>query len=489
VTRQDRVKNVARPLLALAIVGVATAAGRLLDADVATAALLLLLAVLLATLLGRVSAVVGTVAAFLSLNYFFTAPRESFDVQKGEDLVAVVVFAAAAAVLGWTVSRLDQARRTAEQRERETHIRLDLTTRLMAGEEPERVVAGAADALVDLFELARCVIRAPQASADATGPGTPAEPFEVRISPLEVELTPTRERPLHDSDRALLEALVAGLAAAIDRLRLAAEARDARIDAQVGRTRSGFLSAVTHNLRTPLAAIKAAASTLRATDLDLDAADRTELLDTIYDETERLERLVTNILELSRIRAGGLELRRQTVDLPDLAQAAIRRLRPLARAHRVRLDVPGDVREVDVDVQMMEQVFGNLLENALRFAPPGSEILVTARPGRGEVEVSVADHGPGVPAAERDRIFEEFARVETRADAGGTGLGLAIVRSLVTAHGGRVWCEETPGGGATFRFLLPVQPTPTRWDAASPVRGAPVEKPPVEGAPIDSARP
>jgi two-component system sensor histidine kinase KdpD len=196
---------------------------------------------------------------------------------------------------------------------------------------------------------------------------------------------------------------------------------------------------------------------LRAPDLVLEASDRSELLDTIYDETDRLERLVTNILELSRIRAGALDVHREPVDLRDLAQAAIRRLRPLARAHRIRLDVPVDLGDVDVDIEMIEQVFGNLLENALRFAPPGSEILVSARPEPEPqgVRVCVADHGPGVPGTERERIFEEFTRVDARADSTGTGLGLAIVHALVTAHGGRVWCEETPGGGATFVFVVP----------------------------------
>jgi two-component system sensor histidine kinase KdpD len=457
VTRQDAVKTGVQVALALLIVAATTVVGRLLDVDLTTAALLLLLAVLVATLLGRWAAAAATVAAFLALNYFFTSPRNSFDVQKGEDLLALVVFAAASAVLGWTVSRLDEARRTAEQRERETQIRLDLTTRLMAGESPETVVAGAADALVALFGLVQCTIRGPGVTTAATGPGVPGSTTIVRIPPLEAEVTANREQPLRASDRALLEALVAGLAAAIDRIRLAAEARDARIDAQVGRTRSGFLSAVTHNLRTPLASIKAATSTLRAPDLDLSATDRIELLDTIHDETERLERLVTNILELSRIRAGGLEVHRQRVDLRDLAHAAIRRLRPLARAHRVRLDVPPELGEVAVDVEMMEQVFGNLLENALRFAPPGSEILVSAERSYEPlgVRVSVADHGPGVPPEERERIFEEFARVDARPDASGTGLGLAIVHALVTAHGGSVWCEETPGGGATFVFVIP----------------------------------
>jgi two-component system sensor histidine kinase KdpD len=458
VSRQDLVKNGSQALGAMLMVALATGIGRLLDIDLTAAALLLLLAALLATLLGRVGAVVGVVAGFLALNYFFTAPLESLDVQKGDDLVALVVFVAASGVLSWTVSRLDAARRTAQQRERETQLRLDLTTRLLAGEDPDTVVVGAADALVALFSLVECTVRGPGTEATATGPGLPGKAVTVRIAPLEVDATPRRDRPLDSSDRALLEALVAGLAAAIDRLRLEAVAREARVAAQVGRTRSGFLSAVTHNLRTPLASIKAASSTLRAPDLELAPEDRAELLDTIYDETERLEHLVTNLLELSRIRAGGLEVRRQPVDLRDVVQAAIRRLRPLARAHRVRVEVPADLVVVEVDLQMMEQVFGNLLENALRYAPPGSEILVSCRATpAGDVEVRIADHGPGVPVEERTRIFEEFARVDARPDSTGTGLGLAIVHALVTAHGGHVWCEETPGGGATFVFVIPAR--------------------------------
>ena len=182
MTRQDAVKTGTRILAALVIVGVTTIVGRAFDADLTTAALLLLLAALVATLLGRASAVVGTIAAFLALNYWFTSPTGSFDVQKEDDLAALVAFAAASAVLGWTVWRLGEARRTAEQRERETHIRLDLTTRLMAGEDPETVVAGAAGALVALFGLVRCTVRA-STTATATGPGTPGTTTVVRVTP------------------------------------------------------------------------------------------------------------------------------------------------------------------------------------------------------------------------------------------------------------------------------------------------------------------
>ena len=411
-------------LLALAIVGATTLVARAFDADLTTAALLLLLAALVATLLGRAAAVAGTVAAFLALNYYFTSPTGSFDVQKEDDLAALVVFAAASAVLGWTVSRLDAARRKAEQRERETHIRLDLTTRLMAGEEPEAVVAGAADALVALFRLVRCTVRTASATTTAEGPGTPGATTVVRIAPLEVEAAASREHPLASSDRALLEALVAGLAAAIDRLRLESEARDARIDAQVGRTRSGFLSAVTHNLRTPLASIKAASSTLRAPDLDLSPADRTELLDTIYDETERLERLVTNILELSRIRAGGLEVRRQPVDLSDLAQAAIRRLRPLARAHRVRLDDPGRAgrrrgRRADDGTGLRQPPRERAALRAARFRDPRVVLSGPARRARSRcASPTTAPACPRRNASGSSRSSRASTRVPTPAAPG-----------------------------------------------------------------------
>lgn len=455
MSRQDVVKIAGRVAAAVGLVAIATAIGNTLDVDLTAAALLLLVAVMLATLLGRVASAVAIVTGFFALNYFFTAPRDSLDVQKGDDLVALLAFAAAAAVLGWTVSRLDALRHTSEQRERETQIRLDLTTRLLSGEDPDHVIEGVAEAMVNLFALAACTVRVGDVATNVTRPGRAGAHTVVQIGALEVDAV-AGDRELTRADRALLEALVAGLATAVDRLRLESEMREARIAAQVGRTRSGFLSAVTHNLRTPLASIKAAASTLRSPRSRLDDADRAELLDTIYDETERLERLVTNILELSRIRAGALEVHRQQVALADLAQAAVRRLRPLARAHRVRLDIGREVPDVEVDVEMMEQVFGNLLENALRYAPPGSEILVAAACGRDGIEVRVADHGPGVPETEREHIFEEFVRVDARPDSTGTGLGLAIVRSLVTAHGGRVWCEETDGGGATFGFTLPV---------------------------------
>jgi two-component system sensor histidine kinase KdpD len=263
-----------------------------------------------------------------------------------------------------------------------------------------------------------------------------------------------RRGGLSVDDTAVLDALLASIATAFDRVRLQQEADEAHLAAAVSRTRAGFLSAVSHNLRTPLTAIHTAADTLLATDIELGEEDRVELLTTVRDETVRLERLVTKVLDLSRIRAGGLVPERQQVDLSGLIQAIAHRIRMTGADVVVRVDVGPDVRVVPVDLTMMEQVLLNLLENAARYAPPGSEICVRARRHRDVLSLRVIDHGPGVPPEVRDRVFEPFERGDRT--VGGTGLGLAIVAALADAQGGSVAVGETEGGGATFVVEVPL---------------------------------
>ena len=458
-----------RVTAAVVTVGAVAGVARLARADLTVAALLLLVTVLAVGTLGFPSGLAAAVVGFLSLNWFFTEPTGSFKIHRTDDIVALAVFAASAGLVGWTVQRLSTLRRTALQREAEAKVRLDLTNRLLTGADVDDALRGAADALRELFAFETCMLvaGAPSETADEVGAAN------VRVDGPGVTLLARAPRPLTPADRELLEALVAGLAAGLDRLRLQDEVRDARLFAEVGRQRAGFLSAVSHNLRTPLTAVKAAAGTLLSSWSRIEPEERRELLETISDEAERLERLVRNTLELSRIRAGALEIEPERVDIADLVQHAVRRLRPIARAHRVRLDVDDDLPPVSLDVTMAEQILLNLLENALRYAPPGSEIVVGAHAlphiaARGDgdegadgdgdddqIELRVADHGPGVPAEARGRIFEEFQSAETRPDRTGTGLGLAIVRALVVAHGGTVRYEDTPGGGATFVCTFP----------------------------------
>ncbi len=447
-------RSVIRMALAVIAVGAVAGVARAARADLTVAALLLLVTVLAVGTLGFRSGLAAAVVGFLSLNWFFTEPTGSFKIHRTDDVVALVVFAASAALVGWTVQRLSTLRRTALQREAEAKVRLDLTNRLLSGADVDDALHSAADALAELFAFEACSLTAGEPVA-ATAEIADAN---VRVDGPGVTLLARAPMELAPADRELLEALVAGLAAGVDRLRLQEEVREARLAAEVGRQRAGFLSAVSHNLRTPLTAVKAAAGTLLSSWSRIEPEERRELLETISDEAERLERLVRNTLELSRIRAGALEVEPERVDIADLVQHAVRRLRPIARAHRVRLDVDDDLPPVSLDVTMAEQILLNLLENAFRFAPPGSEIVVGAHAIPNlpdEIELRVADHGPGVPPEARDRIFEEFQSAETRPDRTGTGLGLAIVRSLVVAHGGSVRYEDTPGGGATFVCTFP----------------------------------
>jgi K+-sensing histidine kinase KdpD len=231
------------------------------------------------------------------------------------------------------------------------------------------------------------------------------------------------------------------------------EAREARIQAELGRTRAAFFAAAGHNLRTPLASMGASVSALLEADDRLDPAQRRELLETIRDETDRLGRLVSKVLELSRIRAGEIDVVLDPVDLAGLSQVAIRRLGPLGQHHRFALELPTTL-DVELDTLLTEQILLNLLENAVKFSPPGSVVSIEGSSGDGFVEVRVADHGPGIPEGERTRVFEEFYRGD-RTSTSGTGLGLAIARSLTEVQGGTLTCEETPGGGTTMALRFP----------------------------------
>jgi two-component system sensor histidine kinase KdpD len=332
-------------------------------------------------------------------------------------------------------------------------VRLDLTNRLLAGADLDEALPLVAEALRDLFSFTACRIDAGDTSATVGAfDGLPA----LRSRAADVTVTATADHEVSVADRALLDALVAGLATSVDRLRLQHDVQQARLASEMDRQRASLHSAVSHNLRTPLSVVRVAADTMRSSWGQLEPEERRELLATISYEAKRLERIVRNTLELSRIGSGALQLEPQAVDVTDLLQGVVRRVRPITHSHDVRIEVDERVPAVMWDVVAVDQMLLNLLENALRYAPAGSEIVVGARPGPdGWVELRVSDHGPGVPPEARARIFEEFQSAERRPQQAGTGLGLAIVRGLARVHGGTVRYEDTPGGGATFVCALP----------------------------------
>jgi K+-sensing histidine kinase KdpD len=256
-----------------------------------------------------------------------------------------------------------------------------------------------------------------------------------------------------DRRRAEVERLSVQLQAEVDeRSRLAVEAQRVPELESLNAVRSALLRSVSHDLRTPLATIRAVATDLRD-GTEYDATTRADLLDTVCDEAERLDRLVANLLSLTRIEAGAFKPERQAVDLAELVRERVRRLQRLLRRVKVQLEIPPDLPLLDADYTQLDLVITNLLENAARYAPDRTYLRIAAEPADDRVRIRVIDCGIGVAPFERERIFEPFRRGE---GSSSSGIGLAICREIVTAHGGTIAVEETPGGGATFVVTLPV---------------------------------
>ncbi|MGN6809538.1 MAG: ATP-binding protein [Thermomicrobiales bacterium] len=262
---------------------------------------------------------------------------------------------------------------------------------------------------------------------------------------------------LDDDERRLLETFAAQAALTLEQARLAREALRAEMLTRADALKDSLLTSVSHDLRTPLAAIRAAAGSLLQEDIAWDAATRHEFAAAIDDEAARLNRLVGNLLDMSRIDAGVLVARKELYPLDALLRAAVARHQTVP-GPTITLEVAADLPPVPLDPVQIDQVLDNLLDNARNYSPPGAPVAVSAlRDERGEqILIRVADRGPGISPDDRERVFEKFGRLARDAASQGSGLGLAIARGLVAAHGGRLWVEENPGGGAHFVVSLPL---------------------------------
>jgi two-component system sensor histidine kinase KdpD len=254
--------------------------------------------------------------------------------------------------------------------------------------------------------------------------------------------------------RHLLDALARQGALAIERVGLARDAEAANLRARTEEMRSSLLSAVSHDLRTPLGAITGAASALIGGAPGLDAARRDELAETIYEESARLERLVGNLLDMTRLASGALHVKREWVPVDELVGGVLTRLEDALSGRDVKTSVAPDLPLLSVDPVLFEQVLVNLVENAIKHTPSGSPIEIGARLLPEGVAIEVADRGPGIPAGSEELMFEKFRR-GTDARSGGVGLGLAICRGIVEAHRGTITAAHRAGGGAVFTVLLP----------------------------------
>jgi two-component system sensor histidine kinase KdpD len=255
-----------------------------------------------------------------------------------------------------------------------------------------------------------------------------------------------------------LESFANQTALAIERAFLAEEAQQALLQAETETLRNTMLSSVSHDLRTPLAAITGAASTLLQQDVVLDQFNRRELLQTIYEESDHLNQLIRNVLDMTRLEAKEITVKKEWQPLEEIIGVVLDRLSDRLKGRSLSADLPEDLPLILFDPLLIEQVLMNLLDNALKYSPQGTPIELSATVMGNEVLVEIADRGPGIPPGNEERIFEKFVRGS--ATGGGIGLGLTICRAIIAAHEGRIWAEDRPGGGAIFRFALPLEGEP-----------------------------
>ncbi len=462
---RSRLPRIVRAALAgLVPAGIVTL-GALLPVEIptTTAALLYVLAVVVSAAAGGlVSGLVASVCSFLALNFFFTPPLHTFAVEETADLVALAVFFAVSATVGTMLSRVLEQRARAERREREARLLHHLGTRLRSGVPTEEVLRSLARSVMELFDLARCEITSELADGPiiAERPDGRAAGRE-EVIPIAVQdrelgrivAVPNGTHPaLTTEERGVIQTLATQIALAIDGMRLGSEAEEARLEAETNRLRAALFSSVTHDLRTPLASITASVSSLLEDESPLKGADRRELLETIDEEAGRLNRVIGNLMDLSRMRAGAVTPSKSPTAVDELIEGVIARSGSLLKDHQIRLMLRENLPEIPLDLVQIDQAMVNVLENAARFTPAGKQITVAAARWRDGVQIRIADRGPGIPREERERVFEPFVRGES---SSGTGLGLAIARAIVEAHGGTIRVTDEPGGGAAVVIELP----------------------------------
>lgn len=478
----QRLRFTLRYLLALLLVSLTTLILYSLRQGLSSpvvALLYLLPVVLSATMLGRWEAVTAALCAFFGFNYFFIQPLYTFTVHQPQDLLALIVFLIVALVISQSISQARSGLEAANARERElTHL-YDLTTSLMSLRDLPTIQRTIAAKTLETFRAEWVEVELNPRPADgpemlrlpAAAPPRAPDHREILLaaSDRRGEIRLWRAAPLTHTEERLLRTFASQGALALERAHLVLTETRTKVLEESDKLKSALLSSVSHELRTPLATIKAAATSLQSESVDWNLDARRDLLAAMDEETDHLNRLVGNLLDMSRIEAGALDPQRKWNALDEIVAGVLTRLRPHAREHRIQIDFPDDLPLLPVDYVLMEQVFTNLVSNGLKYAPPDTTIQISARLQADEfVRVQVRNQGPHVPDEHLERIFDKFYRVTAAERVTGTGLGLSICKGIVEAHGGQIWAENLPDGFA-FNFTLPRQ-----WAGLAP------PQPPVE---------
>jgi two-component system, OmpR family, sensor histidine kinase KdpD len=398
-------------------------------------------------------AVVVSVASMLTFNWFFLPPTHTFQLRDGANWAVLAVYLVTAIVVSALAARARRRAAVAERREREAAVLAEMARDLLAG-------IDLADELERVSALTAGVLGVPYARIEvgAVEPrvGEEAHPLVAghrRVATLLLVSSHAVER---DAVERFLPALASLLAVELDRAALQAEALEAEALRRSDAIKTAILHAVSHDLRSPLTAIMASAGALANTELQLDDADRENLVGAIREETGRLDRVIGNLLDLSRLQAGVTDTHLELWSVDELVGQAVEAVG--RDGERIVVELDAEAPPVRVDAAQVERVLANLIENALKFSPSGAPVVVRVEHGATELRIHVVDRGPGIAAADRESIFRPFRGGDSA--LGGAGLGLAIARGFAEANGGRLWAQDDGTGGHFVLALVASEQRP-----------------------------
>jgi two-component system sensor histidine kinase KdpD len=455
--------------------------------SIATTALVLVVPVVAGVAIGGFRAgAASVVAGFLVYDFGFIPPYYRLTVGKPENWTTLAVYVAVMLVVARVVANLESARAEAQRRSIETRRLSALSELLVEDRSVEELLKTIVRAVASAFEVPGVTLLVPEgnrldiaASAGralsqaelqgleplsglpvslSTGPGLRDEIQTVALtaSGRPVGMLAMRGMPALEEERALLRTFANHAALALERAQLREQALRSELLEEVDRLRHSLMGAVSHDLRTPLATMKLASSMLYDPAISLSEADEHELHGLIDVEADRLNRLVTSLLDMTRIDAGVLDIRRVPSSVRDLVDGTVASMHSALGESVVEVAMADDLPEADMDSILIGQVLANLLDNAARHAPPDTPITVAGGISDDRIVVSVTDRGAGVPKSEQAEVFDRFVRFDT---GGRAGLGLTIAKTFVEAHGERIWVEDAADGGARFLFTLPMAAT------------------------------
>jgi two-component system sensor histidine kinase KdpD len=517
-----------RYLPSVATVAVTTVIAWLMQGTFALANLIMvyLLGVMwVAVSFGRGPAIAASVLSVAAFDFFFVPPQLTFAVSDTQYLVTFAVMLAVALTISTMAARLRQQADAARRRERRTAALYALSRDLAGTPDRERLIGIALRHVRDVFD-AQAVILLPDAAGRVTAPSGPEPPatlsehergvaqwafdheqpagretptlpaatglyLPLRASRGSVGILgvyPGQQKQVIASDQIRpLETFANQIALAIERSTLAEQAERARVQLESERLRETLLSSVSHDLRTPLAVITGAGTSLLDSSATLGEPIRRELVETIVEESQRLNRLVGNLLDMTRLESGAVEVRKEWHSIVEVLGSTLSRFEPRLRGRQVTIQAAADLPFVPLDDVLMEQVFTNVLDNALKYTPEGSPLDVRARVEGAKVVVEIGDRGPGLPPGEEEAVFGKFQRGRRQDGPVGVGLGLAICRGILAAHGGTIRAANRPGAGAAFTIELPIEGPAPSVPAEEPAPATPPPNPETSGAPSPRA--